>query len=222
MDPEDGARVRPDRSLVVGGARSVRRPDLDEARTRAGEHVGDAEAVADLDQLAARDDHLATLGECGKREQERRSVVVHDDARFGPGQAAQQRGGVILARAAGAVAQVELEVRVAARGLDDLSDRLRGERRAAEVRMDEYAGRVEHSAKAWAAQRLELAPQALGQIARVGARDDLLARPLDHAARGVDRQRIVEPARELVHRREIAQLHGEKATARRAARRSDR
>ena len=45
-----------DRALVVGGARAVRRPDLDEPRARAREHVGDAEAVADLDQLAARDD----------------------------------------------------------------------------------------------------------------------------------------------------------------------
>ena len=50
---------RPDRRLVVGGPGAVRRADLDEARAGAREHVGDAEAAADLDQLAARDDHLA-------------------------------------------------------------------------------------------------------------------------------------------------------------------
>ena len=48
--------------VVVGGARAVRRPDLDQPRAGAREHVGDAEAVADLDQLAARDEHLAALG----------------------------------------------------------------------------------------------------------------------------------------------------------------
>ena len=53
--------LRADRALVVGGARAVRRADLDEPRAGAREHVGDAEAVADLDQLAARDEHLAAL-----------------------------------------------------------------------------------------------------------------------------------------------------------------
>ena len=78
-----------DRALVVGGARAVRRADLDEPRAGAGEHVGDAEAVADLDQLAARDEHLAALGERGEREQHRAGVVVDDDRRLGAGQPAQ-------------------------------------------------------------------------------------------------------------------------------------
>ena len=71
VDAQEERGLRPDRALVVGGARAVRRPDLDEPRARAGEHVGDAEAVADLDQLAARDDDLAALGERGEREQHR-------------------------------------------------------------------------------------------------------------------------------------------------------
>ena len=89
-----------DRALVVGGARAVRRADLDEPRARAREHVGDAEAVADLDQLAARDEHLAALGERGEREQHRGGVVVHDERGLGAGQPAQDRGDVILPRAA--------------------------------------------------------------------------------------------------------------------------
>ena len=107
--------VRPDRPLVVGGPGPVRRPDLDEARARASEHVRDAEAVADLDQLAARDDDLATLGERGEREQHRGGVVVDDDRRLGSGQPPQQRREVVLARAARAGGEVVLEVRVAAR-----------------------------------------------------------------------------------------------------------
>ena len=84
-------RLRADRALVVGGARAVRRPDLDEPRAGAREHVGDAEAVADLDQLAARDDHLAALGERGEREQHRGGVVVDDERGLGAGQPAQDR-----------------------------------------------------------------------------------------------------------------------------------
>ena len=106
--------VRPDRALVVGGARAVRRPDLDEARARAGEHVRDAEAVADLDQLAARDDDLAALGERGEREQHRGRVVVDDERGLGAGQPPQERREVVLARAARAAREVVLEVRVAA------------------------------------------------------------------------------------------------------------
>ena len=68
-----------DCAFVVGRARAVRRADLDEPRARAREHVGDAEAVADLDQLAARDEHLAAFGERGEREQHRRRVVVDDE-----------------------------------------------------------------------------------------------------------------------------------------------
>ena len=56
VDAQQQRRLGADRPLVVGGARAVRRPDLDEPRARAGEDVGDPEPVADLDQLAARDD----------------------------------------------------------------------------------------------------------------------------------------------------------------------
>jgi hypothetical protein len=63
VHPQQERRLRTDRLLVVPGARAVRRADLDEPGTRARQHVGDAEAVADLDQLAAGDDHLAVLGE---------------------------------------------------------------------------------------------------------------------------------------------------------------
>jgi hypothetical protein len=59
-------------------ARPVRRPDLDEARARADEHLGDTEPVPDLDQLTARDDDLAPLGERREREQNGSSVVDED------------------------------------------------------------------------------------------------------------------------------------------------
>ena len=116
VDAQQQRRLGPDRPLVVGGAGAVRRPDLDEPRARAGEHVRDPEAVADLDQLAARDEHLAPLGQRGEREQHRGGVVVDDERRLGAGQPAKQRREVVLARAARAGREVVLEVRVAGRG----------------------------------------------------------------------------------------------------------
>ena len=89
MHAQEQRRLRADRALVVGGARAVRRADLDEPRAGAGEHVGDAEAVADLDQLAARDEHLAALGERREREQHGRGVVVDDERGLGAGQPAR-------------------------------------------------------------------------------------------------------------------------------------
>ena len=115
MHAEQHSRLRPDRPLVVGRARAVRRPDLDEPRARAREHVGNAEAVADLDQLAARDDDLATFRERGEREQHRGRVVVDDERGLGARQAPEERREVVLARAALAALEVVLEVRVAAR-----------------------------------------------------------------------------------------------------------
>ena len=53
MHPQDHRRLGAERALVVRHARTVRRPDFDESRARAHEHVGDPEAVADLDQLSA-------------------------------------------------------------------------------------------------------------------------------------------------------------------------
>ena len=93
---QDGG-LRTGGPLVVGGAGSVRRPDLDEPSARAREHVGDAEAVADLDQLAAGHEHLAALRERGQRQQHGGRVVVDDERRLGAGQPAQDLRDVILA-----------------------------------------------------------------------------------------------------------------------------
>ncbi len=93
---QDG-RLGADRALVVGGARPVRRPDLDEPRAGPREHVRDAEAVADLDQLATGDDDLAALRQRCEREQHRRGVVVDDECGLGSGQPAQDRRDVVLA-----------------------------------------------------------------------------------------------------------------------------
>ena len=107
-----------DRALVVLGPRAVRRPDLHEPRAGPRQHVRNAEAVADLEQLAAGDDDLASLGERGEREQHRPGVVVDDERALGAGEPPQHVGDVVLARPACAFGEVVLEVRVAAADLE--------------------------------------------------------------------------------------------------------
>ena len=213
MHAQEQRRLRPDRALVVGGAGAVRRADLDEPRAGAGEHLRDPEAVADLDQLAARDEHLAALGERREREQDGGGVVVDDERGLGAGQAAQDRGRVHLARAARAGVEVVLEVRPAAADLEHALERLGRERRPAEVRVHDHAGRVEDAAQPRAARGGELLAQPRRQIAGLAARPDLLARPLEHRAGRVDRERVVGRARELVDRRKVSEAHGSKSRA---------
>ena len=148
VDAQKERRVGSDRALVVGRARAVGGADLDETRSRACEHVGDAEAVADLDQLAARDEHLASLGERGEGEQHRGRVVVDDERGLCAGEAPQESGEVVLARAARAGRQVVLEVGVAGAHLADALERRLGERRSAEVRVHDHARRVRDATQA--------------------------------------------------------------------------
>ena len=98
VNAQQQRRLRPDRPLVVRGARPVRRPHLDEPCARPLQHLGDPEPVADLDQLAAGDDDLAFLGQGRQRQQDRRRVVVHDQRGLRARQPPQQPCDVILPR----------------------------------------------------------------------------------------------------------------------------
>ena len=159
-----------DRALVVGDARPVGGADLDEPRARARQHVRDAEAVADLDQLAARHDHLAALGERGEREQHGRRVVVDDQRRLGAGQPPQERRAVVLPRAARAVGEVVLEVRVAARHLlarGSSAASASGARPRFVCRTTPR--RVDHAPQPRARRGRELGQRALDEVAGLGA-----------------------------------------------------
>ncbi len=59
MDPQDRGRLRADGALVVRQPGLVGRADLAEPGPRDLEDLGEPEAAADLDELAARDDHLS-------------------------------------------------------------------------------------------------------------------------------------------------------------------
>src|SRR3954454_11296122 len=143
MHAEEDGGLRTDRALVVGDTGPVGGADLDEARARACKHVRDPEAVADLDQLATRDEHLPPLGERRQGEHYGGGIVVDDERSFGPRDPPQQPGEVILPRSTRAALEVVLEVRVAATDLHDAVERSLSERGATEIRVDENAGGVD-------------------------------------------------------------------------------
>ena len=173
------------------------------------EHVGDPEAVADLEQLAAGDDHLASLGERRQREQHGGGVVVDGQRALRAGQPPEDRRDVILSRPARPGFEVVLEVRVAGGGVADTLDGGRRQRRPAQVRVHDHARRVQHAAQARPPGLVELVVQSLAEVARIHSGPDLLPCALDHEPGGVDRERVVGRARELVHRRKVSQLHGQ-------------
>ena len=82
----------------------------------------------------------------------------------------EQLGEVSLARATRARLEVVLQVRVAASGVRDLLESSSGERRTAEVRVDDYARRVEHSPQARRVRGAQFRAEAFGEIAWLLAR----------------------------------------------------
>ena len=94
---------------VVGEARAVRRADVDELGAGLLHHLGDAEAAADLDALAAADGHVPAGGERGEHQEHGRRVVVDDEGVLGAAQPGEQLADGALARPALAGRQVELD-----------------------------------------------------------------------------------------------------------------
>ncbi len=91
-----GARV--DCLLVIARMRAIGRADFFQFAACARHDVRNAERAADLDQLAARDDHFLFGRERVQDEIDRRSVVVHDDGGFGARQTAAASASTWLSR----------------------------------------------------------------------------------------------------------------------------
>ncbi len=89
MHAQQQARVFVDGAFVVGDAGAVGRAHFAQCCAAFGHDFGDAEAVADFDQLAARDDYFAAFGKSGENEQDRGGAVVDDDGGFGAGETLQ-------------------------------------------------------------------------------------------------------------------------------------
>ncbi len=143
MDAEEQARAFVEGAFVIADARAIRGAHFAEDGAAFGHDVGDAEAVADFDQLAAGDDHLGIFRESIQDEENGGGVVVDDNRGFRADELRQQAGGVNVALAALAAFDVVFEIRIVSGGGGNRSRRGGGERRAAKICMQDYTGGVD-------------------------------------------------------------------------------
>ena len=195
---QDRSRLRSERPRVVGRARAVGRADLAQPGARALHDLGDAEAVADLHELAARDHDLAPACERGEREHQRGRAVVDADGRLCARQLADERRDVVLPRAAPAGGEIELQIRIAGgHGLHALERGVR-QRRPPEVRVEDDARGVEHRSQ----RRLERRAHAAAELGceRCGGRVLALRAPFgQRRARLAHAERVRRIACRLAH-----------------------
>ena len=146
---------------AVGGA------DLDQARARLGEHVGDAEAAADLDQLAAADRAPRRCRRARRARAARAAaLLLTASAASAPVSSASSAPARRAREPRRPRREVELERAVAAADLGDPLERRLGERSPAEVGVDDHSGRIDHAAGA--ARRLEGRGRGEHEVARIG------------------------------------------------------
>jgi hypothetical protein len=108
MDLQHHAGLRPHRLGVVRGG-AVGGADLDQLGAGATHDLRHPEGAADLDQLAARHNRRATLGECVQHQEHGGGVVVDDGGVLGACQLTQEIAQNIVAIAAPAGAESVFE-----------------------------------------------------------------------------------------------------------------
>ncbi len=136
--------LRADRLTVVVRMRTVGGADFAQDGSGALHDRRHAKRAADFDQFAARNDGLLAGSERGQHQQRRGGIVVDDDRVFGGGQFADQRSHVIVAFAAAAGLDIELERSGAGHGLICSGDRFISQDRAAEIGVKHDARQVEY------------------------------------------------------------------------------
>ena len=148
MNLQDHGRIGRNGLLIICQVRAVGGSDLDELGARSLHYIGDAEAAADLDKLAAADDDLLACGMGRQHQQHSGGVVVNDQRVLGTGKRADQLRGMFLARPTRAGVHTVLERAVAARDLGHgLGGRFR-ERGATQVGMDNHTRGVDGGTQA--------------------------------------------------------------------------
>jgi len=146
MNLDDDAGVGAERTAVIVDVGAIRGSDLDESRAALAHDLGDAEAATDLDQLAARDDRVASVGKRVEYQHERRRAVVDHERILGARQLPQKSGAVGVARSTRAASDIVLEIREPGGDAADRVDRDARQWRTAEIRVEDDAGPVEHAA----------------------------------------------------------------------------
>ncbi len=187
---QDQRGLRPDCRGEIGEVGAVGGADLAQAGPSADHDVGQAERAADLDQFAARDDRLAPVGERIQHQHQRAGIVVDGERRLGPGQPPEPARDMVVPLAAPAGFEVVFEGRRVAHRFDRGGDRLLGQRRAAEIGVQNGPGQVEHTALRWPHQTFESLRARFDDLARRGGDAEL---PLV-GQRGPDRLQHQRPA----------------------------
>ncbi len=190
---QHGARALAPGMLDVAQIGAVRGAHLDQASAAFGEDVGNAKTVADLDELAARDDHLAVAARGRQGEQHGRGVVVDHEGVGGAGQRAERVVHVALARGALAACQVDLQIGVGAGRQGDGGAGLVGQDRASEVGVGHHASGVDHRPQrgrhGGGHEPLDPGREMGGRegdgVALTPALEDLAAQAFDHGAHGL-------------------------------------
>src|SRR5262245_34030152 len=162
---QDDASVFIDGFLVIAQAGAVGRPDLADARARFRYHVGDAERSADLDQFASRYQNLAAFGQGVERNQNRRRAVVDHGGGFAAGQFAQHRLKPRSALPAPPRLQIVFEIAVTCDFVDGLEGAT-AQWRAAQVRVQRDAGRIDHALRTRSPTPVESGVQTALDLAR--------------------------------------------------------
>ena|SRR5579863_6155234 len=149
MHAEEQAGAIGNGALVIAQARAIGGADFAEHGAAFVHDIGDAEAIADFDQLTARDDDFGAFRKRVENEKYGCGVVVDYDGRFGANQFGEQVSGVDVALAAFATRDIVLEIRVAGGGCVDLRKRGLRQRRAAEIGVQDYARSIDDAAERW-------------------------------------------------------------------------
>ena len=165
LEQERGCRT--DGRQIIRGMRAIGCPNLNELRARAGHDVRHAERAADLDQLAARHDGFAAKRQRVQDEKHRGCIVVDDGRVLGSGELAYERPHMIVAFAASARCDVELERHRVAHGSAHRRGSLLCDERAAEIGVQYGSSQVENRAQRWALRLLEADQRLGGEVARL-------------------------------------------------------
>src|ERR1700722_2719142 len=143
MNAKKHARFFGDGGFVVREARAVRGADFAQRRAALRHDFGNAEAVANFDEFAARDKDFAIASERGEDKQHGGGAIVDDDGGFGAGEALEKLTGMNVAFAARAGFEIVFEIGILRCGAAKFLDGGFGERGAAEIGVEDDAGGVD-------------------------------------------------------------------------------
>ena len=190
-------RARPSARAAAKSSARVRFvvPTSTRRRTGPADDLGDPDAAADLDQLAARHGDAAASPGQAHGKGECRGVVVRDQRVLRARQLDEQLLRRAIALAAAARRPIQLQEERRPRGALRGHDRRSRPRRAAKVRVDDHAGRVDDRERA-AVPRPQLFDHDVRQrthVAWLGTRPERGALVVDDGPRNREDRRLGMP-----------------------------